>query len=177
MIDFKLALRDKELENIYTLAQSIWKENYAHILSIEQIQYMLERFQSVLAIQDQIKKGYKYFQIFNCSDTAGYFAFTQKDDRDFTQKGLFLSKLYILKDYRSQGIAKLIIAYLKGIAYMLNTNFIWLTVNKHNQNAIQAYQKLGFKIYREDRVDIGEGYVMDDYYMKLNTDFTYLSQN
>ncbi|PAF53918.1 hypothetical protein BKH42_04085 [Helicobacter sp. 13S00482-2] len=182
MVYFVEALKKTELENIHNLARSIWAEHYSRILTDGQIQYMVNNFQSTEAIQAQIKDGYRYFQIYSKDGSdkddrlIGYFSFVQKNDSadDSTiskeNPSLFLSKLYIEKTSRNQGIAKSVILYLKRIAQKMNWSSIWLTVNKQNTNSIQAYQKLGFKIYREDKVDIGRNYVMDDYYMKIGVD-------
>jgi ribosomal protein S18 acetylase RimI-like enzyme len=42
-----------------------------------------------------------------------------------------------------------------------------LNVNKNN-DAIFAYEKLGFQIVRTECNDIGEGFYMDDYVYSLN---------
>ncbi len=42
-----------------------------------------------------------------------------------------------------------------------------LTVNKHNQIAILAYQQYGFEITGDSIVDIGGSFVMNDYLMTL----------
>ena len=44
-------------------------------------------------------------------------------------------------------------------------DFLWLTVNKGNPS-VQAYQRLGFSIAAEIVMDIGGGFVMDDYRME-----------
>jgi RimJ/RimL family protein N-acetyltransferase len=41
-----------------------------------------------------------------------------------------------------------------------------LTVNKYNTNSIKAYEKMGFEKIDSVVMDIGNGYVMDDYVMK-----------
>ncbi len=43
---------------------------------------------------------------------------------------------------------------------------IILNVNKHN-NAKMFYESQGFKVYKEIIVDIGSGFVMDDYEMEF----------
>ena len=40
---------------------------------------------------------------------------------------------------------------------------VYLTVNKHNDHAVEVYKKTGFVIAKEAVTDIGNGYVMDDY--------------
>jgi hypothetical protein len=42
---------------------------------------------------------------------------------------------------------------------------LWLTVNKGNAS-VQAYERLGFRIVEAMVIDIGGGYVMDDYKME-----------
>lgn len=175
MVFFKEAINNNELENIHKLAQNIWQEHYSNILTDGQIQYMVSNFQSVQAMEKQLKEGYKYLQILFKNEPeedrlVGYFSFIQKNDSNENDNNLavFLSKLYIEKTFRNQGIARSVILYLKRIAQKQDCKSIWLTVNKQNTHSIQAYKKLGFKIYREDNVDIGRGYVMDDYYMKID---------
>ena len=48
-----------------------------------------------------------------------------------------------------------------------NLQSLVLTVNKHNQTAIDAYHKYGFEITRDSIVDIGGGFIMNDYLMTL----------
>jgi ribosomal protein S18 acetylase RimI-like enzyme len=42
---------------------------------------------------------------------------------------------------------------------------LFLNVNKYN-SAIQFYHKIGFEIAKEEVIDIGNGFVMDDYVME-----------
>jgi diamine N-acetyltransferase len=42
-----------------------------------------------------------------------------------------------------------------------------LRVNRHNRVALSAYAKFGFRVYAEDVLDIGNGFVMDDFLMEL----------
>ena len=41
-----------------------------------------------------------------------------------------------------------------------------LNVNRYN-SAVHFYEKQGFKIIREEDIDIGEGFFMNDYVMEL----------
>lgn len=136
---------------INQLANSIWRECYKEILSIDQIDYMLSKFFSLENIKEEINKGMKYYLI----DDIGFLAHKEIDNR------LFLSKLYLNKESRRKGMAKEIINMLsKG------NKSIYLTVNKYNKTAITAYKKLGFKIIDSVITPIGEGFVMDDYIME-----------
>ncbi len=41
----------------------------------------------------------------------------------------------------------------------------WSTVNKYNDRSINAYKRMGFAVVEEAVVDIGGGFIMDDYKM------------
>ncbi len=47
-------------------------------------------------------------------------------------------------------------------------NSVILRVNKRNRVAIEAYERIGFVIREPIVSDIGSGFMMDDYLMKLD---------
>ena len=146
------------IEKLAQLASGIWHEYWPCLLSDEQIEYMVEKFQSARAIKEQIKNdNYTYYFIVSEGEIAGYAGISDKKDY------LFLSKLYIKKDFRHKGLGKLVIEKLK----QMNFPKIQLTVNKYNKNTIDAYLKYGFKIVDSVVSNIGCGFVMDDYIMEL----------
>ncbi len=148
----------EKLKDIETLAYKIWKEHYSKIISEEQINYMLEKFQSYKSMQKQIQDGYEYYIILrNSKNHAGYFAVIPDNN------ALFLSKFYIAKEYRGQGIGGSAFNFIKDIATKKGLKSITLTVNKENSDSINIYKKLGFVITKELITDIGNGFVMDDY--------------
>ena len=69
------------------LAHSIWNDYYVPIIGQEQVNYMLDTFQSVPAITKQLKEGYHYFLAFSDDQALGYTAVVSNDNR------LMLSKL------------------------------------------------------------------------------------
>ncbi len=160
MVNYKIVT----LENINTLAELaslIWHEYWTEILSPEQIDYMVENFQSEHAIINQYKQeNYTYYFITENNKNIGYFGISEKEDY------LFLSKLYISKDYRHKGIGSKAFEKIKEIAKGKDYKSIQLTVNKYNKNTISAYNKWGFKTIDSVVTDIGNGFVMDDYIME-----------
>lgn len=154
---------DAEIEILSKLADEIWHEYWTVILSLAQIDYMVEKFQSKNAIDKQIKQDcYIYNVIKDNDNNIGYFGVSYKEDY------LFLSKLYIKKDYRRLGYGKLAFNKIKQIALELGKNKIQLTVNKNNTNTIKAYEKWGFKCIDAVVTNIGSGFVMDDYIMEFS---------
>lgn len=162
MVEFNL-VKDSEISDLAKLASSIWHEYWTEILSPEQIDYMVENFQSEKAIKNQYdNEKYSYYFI-NCDgENIGYFGISDKEDY------LFLSKLYISKEFRHRGIGALAFEKIKQIAKDGGFNSIRLTVNKYNKNTIAAYNKYGFKTIDSVVTDIGSGFVMDDYIMEFS---------
>lgn len=155
-----------EVENIKdlaALASEIWHEYWIEILSPEQIDYMVENFQSETAINKQIATdNYTYFYINYNKENIGYIGLSTKKDY------LFLSKLYIKKDFRHKGLGTKSFDFIKEFTKNNNYNKIILTVNKYNSNTIAAYKKWGFIEIDSVVTDIGNGFVMDDYIMEYN---------
>lgn len=159
MLTFK-QVQQNQIKELANLTSSIWHEYWTCILLPEQIDYMVENFQSEKAITNQIEnENYTYYFILSDSQPIGYFGVSDKKDY------LFLSKLYIKKEFRHQGIGAKAFEKIKEIA---NGRNIQLTVNKYNTNTIKAYEKWGFKSIDSVVTDIGSGFVMDDYIMEYN---------
>lgn len=144
-----------------SLAREIWTEHFTPIIGGAQVEYMLKRFQSAPALTEQMRSGYRYYFFVLNGRTAGYTGI-KKDG-----SSLFLSKIYVKKEFRGKKIAKAGIDFMKGICLKETLKSIWLTVNKYNGSAIAAYNAMGFKNIRAQVTDIGGGFVMDDYVMEL----------
>lgn len=147
------------------LADEIWHEHYDSLLGSDQVNYMLEKFQSQAAMTRQIKdQGYHYCLLvnpLNQDEIAGYFGY------QLLPGELFLSKLYIAKKYRGRDFSRRVLEDLKQLGTSQGLFRIWLTVNKYNAGSIAAYEKLGFTRISTQVADIGSGYVMDDYVMEI----------
>ncbi len=157
MIIIKQANKTYEFEIIEKLADTIWREHYIPIVGKPQIDYMLDKFQSVKAIKEQAVNKYAYYTVFYEELPIGYLSI--KPELEY----LFLSKIYILIDYRGKGFGKNIMDFVSEKAKTFSLNKIRLTVNKYNINSIKAYEKMGFKNIRELVQDIGNGFIMDDF--------------
>ena len=48
----------------------------------------------------------------------------------------------------------------------MGAQFLRLNVNKHNEKAIRAYLRNGFRTVESVKNDIGNGFFMDDYVME-----------
>lgn len=151
------------MELVYSttaVAEEIWHQHYTPIIGKEQVEYMLEKFLSPEALVEQINSGYEYF-VFSYEYTFAGFAGIHEENGK-----LFLSKLYVHKDFRGKGIASYLFQKFIEICKMRNIGTIWLTCNRHNEHSLDVYKHWGFTIVREEATDIGNGFVMDDYIME-----------
>lgn len=151
------AVTDSDIKDIAVLAGEIWHEHFTDIIGEEQVNYMVEKFQSYSALKEQIENGYEYYKIYVGQTMAGYTGVHEDNG------ALFLSKLYIKKDFRGHHLATDAFRYLAGLCNERKLSKIWLTCNKHNANTLAVYKHLGFEITDEQVADIGNGFVMDDY--------------
>lgn len=163
MITFQTASTPEQIKEIAALAKEIWTEHYTPLIGAGQTAYMVEKFQSEAAIRHAIKQEhYRYDTALDNGKLIGYCGLCPQE------KELFLSKLYVHKDYRGLGVAKVFVHQAKGMARVYQLPSIYLTVNKHNDGSIAAYRKLGFVVADEVVSPIGNGFVMDDYIMRLS---------
>lgn len=159
MFDWVKIETDAQIKELCALAREIWNEYSICFISQEQIDYMLEKFQSEQVVKGQINfQNYSYYFLEEDGVNFGYFAVQKQKDN------LFLSKIYIKKDYRGKGYArKAFTNAIVPIAFELELPKISLTVNKYNFASIMVYEKLGFDRVDSKEFDIGNGYIMDDY--------------
>ena len=157
-ITFEQVKKEKQIKKLAEVANIVWHEAYKKIVSLSQIDYMVEKFQSFPALFEAINKNdYEYFFIKADNNIAGYIGIKSEGDK------LFLSKLYILKEYRGKQIASKSFEFIENLAKEKNLKAVWLTVNRNNNHAIEVYKHKGFVTTRKQVADIGNGFVMDDY--------------
>lgn len=161
-IQIKEVFSPPQIIAVQKLADEIWNEYYPSIITQEQVDYMLETFQTAKAILQQIQEEYFYFLLIKDEKNIGYMSIKKQDNT------LFISKLYIQKDARLQGHAKQALHFLKDYAKKAGLTTLFLTVNKHNETAIKSYESFSFKRTGSLIQDIGNGFIMDDFRYELH---------
>ena len=158
----KVTTKD-QLQVVADLAKKIWPVTYATILSKEQLHYMLDRFYNLKALQKQLESGQVFYLAQNENqEFVGFVSYEINCKPNKTK----IHKIYVLPETQGTGIGKQLFDVVKTKAQENQQTAIFLNVNKYN-NAQNFYQKLGFTITKEEVIDIGNGYVMDDYVMEV----------
>lgn len=160
MTEFKKVGSLTDFDLVGELAQSIWTEHYVPMVGQEQVDYMLATHQSFKSIRHQVREGAKYFLVYQDSRPIGYFSYEIREEE------AFMSKVYILEDYRRQGVGNKCLSFVQEQASGNHLKALSIAVNKSNKSAIDFYKKNGFEHVDEVAVDIGGGYVLDDFTMR-----------
>jgi GNAT superfamily N-acetyltransferase len=151
----------QQFDVVAGLAHEIWYEYYVPLIGRAQVDYMVSKFQSSGAMAGQMREGYEYYLAERDGRPIGYCAVQPQP----AESSLFLSKLYLLRDARGAGTGRVCMEFIEQLARRRGLTLLWLTVNKGNP-AVKAYERLGFRIAADLVMDIGAGFVMDDYRME-----------
>ncbi len=150
-----------DYDTIHAIALPVWDATYKSILTQDQMDYMLNLMYSNEAITEQINiKGHKFLLAVDEGEYLGFASY----EPNYLSETTKIHKLYVLTLAHGRGIGKALISVIENAAKKNFNDKILLNVNKHNP-AVHFYIKSGFVNMGEDVIDIGNGYVMDDYLM------------
>ena len=136
----------QDIALIHALAWKVFPQTYEGILSREQTEYMMD------IAEDADEQSVGYVSV--------------RPDGD----GIYhLEKIYVLPEVQKHHVGSLlfrqVVDYVKGIDPQARA--IELNVNRQNP-ALGFYRRMGMRIDREGDFDIGGGFYMNDYIMRLD---------
>jgi diamine N-acetyltransferase len=151
---------------IRSVSERTWPSTYGHIISQEQIDFMLDWMYSDASLEKQMNTGCEF-----------YIASMQNDNGDLDPVGFCsvspedgahkLNKLYVLPAAHGTGAGKALLNKAIEVTKAGGSTSLFLQVNKQN-TAYTFYLKKGFIKELEFKFDIGNGFYMDDYVMRLH---------
>lgn len=160
MLKIEKANKD-DIALIKELSMQVWPQTYVPILGEEQVAYMLNKFYSTESLAEQMQKH--AFVILYDGFTAVGFASYELINKDVVK----LHKIYVVATVQGKGYGKYLLQYVCGATHTLNAKYLQLNVNRYNTQAIGFYTKMGFISIAEEDIDIGNGYFMNDYVLRL----------
>lgn len=150
-----------ELEIAVEIAKATWPSAYKDVISSEQIQYMLTKMYDLETLKQQKQVGHSFFVAFQGDQAVGFVAVQPKHP---SSEQLKIHKLYIHPSFQGRGVGRILFSKALEIAQDNQLQRIVLNVNKRNK-AVDFYKRIGFVVDREMVLEIGDGYVMDDFVM------------
>ncbi|HET9763605.1 MAG TPA: GNAT family N-acetyltransferase [Casimicrobiaceae bacterium] len=152
---------EADLSAVAELAGVIWRRHYPGIITPGQIEYMLVHgYAHETLLRFVTEPGAGLLLALVDARLIGFAAYHRADRNE-----LKLEKLYVHQDYQGKGVGSRLIARVEAAAAAESLPALILNVNKNNVQAIRAYEANGFAVRDAVVVDIGGGYVMDDYVM------------
>jgi GNAT superfamily N-acetyltransferase len=157
-----LPATETHLPALAELAAVIWRQHYPGIISNSQIDYMLGMAYARDVLRDEIfSQGIHYYRLLVDGRFCG-FASVGPTETDGVMK---LHKCYLLPELHGRGLGSRLLRHCEAEARRFGAQRLILAVNKRNAKAIAAYHRNGFAIAQSVAVDIGGGFVMDDFIM------------
>lgn len=158
------ALNRNELMIVHEIAHLTWPDTFKEILSKDQIEYMLNWMYNLNLLENQVDQGHLFFVVEHEGKPAGFIGI----EPNHPEKGITkIHKIYILPSMQGMGIGKKLIDHVIDLSVQSNISALLLNVNRFN-NAVHFYKSQGFEILHEENIDIGNGYLMEDFVMRLS---------
>ena len=157
-----LEANTSQLPIIAELAYAIWPFAYGEILSKEQLTYMLDKFYSLEALTEQLEKRNHVFLLVEENEKFVGFASYESNIENHKTK---IHKIYVLPETQGKGFGVQLINEIETSAKNLQNDILFLNVNRFNK-AQHFYKKMGFEIAFEEDIEIGNGYLMEDFVME-----------
>lgn len=154
---------DNCFTDIRAIANEVWPIAYRTILSKEQLSYMLQMMYSKEALQLQVRENKHHFIL--AMESNNPIGFASYEFNYSGSKKTKIHKIYILSSHQGKGIGKQLIDFIEKEAKKEYQDSLCLNVNKFN-NAQCFYKKVGFHVSCEEVIEIGNGFIMDDFVME-----------
>lgn len=155
----------EQLPIVRDLAYKIWPSAYGEILSKIQLDFMLDTFYSIECLEMQMLEKNQIFMLIQENDVyLGYCAYELNIDNSNKTK---LHKIYVLPETQGKGVGNRLLKEVEDITKKAGNSHLILNVNRFNK-AQEFYKYKGFVITEEVNIEIGHGYLMEDYVMEKN---------
>jgi ribosomal protein S18 acetylase RimI-like enzyme len=166
MIEIREA-SSSDIPLIQQLAQQVWYITYGPLQPKEKVDYLYNLMYSTSSLTQQMEEKHHRFLL--AKDETGYLGYASYELNSNNQGKTKIHKIYVMPDAQGKGVGKELITMIEGIASGKDNVILSLNVFRHNP-AINFYQKIGFSKAGEEKIDVGNGFVMDDFVMEKHLD-------
>jgi ribosomal protein S18 acetylase RimI-like enzyme len=151
----------EHLPTIQKISNEVWPKTFKDILSPDQIKYMMEMMYSTGSLEEQMRNNHQYLL---AKDDEGYLGFLSYELNYKGKPWTKVHKIYVLTSAQGKGVGRILIDEAAKIGRDNGNKELSLNVNRYNK-AIKFYEKMGFEIVDKEDIDIGNGFLMEDYIM------------
>lgn len=148
------------IPEIIGIQEQTWEPTYGEILSQDQIDFMFEKIYSFQALKEQMTVGnQKFLILLNGKRAEGFASVSEEETGSFK-----LHKIYVLPATQGTGAGKHLLESVERFVREHGAVKLTLNVNRYNK-ARSFYEKMGFKVIREEDIPIGP-YWMNDFVLE-----------
>jgi Acetyltransferases len=158
-----------DIEKIKYISEKTFYETFSNENTKEDMENYLKENFSYGQVESEIKNnGSRFYIVQNNEEVVAYMKINF--DKAQTETGhdntLEVQRIYVLQEYKSKSIGKMLMKKAIEIGKNNNLNYIWLGVWEQNINAIKFYEKQGFEKFDTHIFKLGEDEQTDNL-MKL----------
>jgi|ERR1041385_8143952 ribosomal protein S18 acetylase RimI-like enzyme len=164
MIEIREA-SNADIPLIQQLAHQVWYITYGPLQPKEKVDYLYDLMYSTSSLTQQMEEKHHRFLL--AKDVTGYLGYASYELNSNHQRKTKIHKIYVMPNAQGKGVGKELVTMIEGIASSQDNTVISLNVFRQNP-AINFYQKIGFSQTGEEKIDVGNGFVMDDFVMEKN---------
>jgi GNAT superfamily N-acetyltransferase len=147
---------------IREIAEITWPIAFGEILNKQQLAYMIDMMYSQAVLEEQLQNGHKFYLYFENNRAVGFMGI----EKNYKSKNqLKIHKLYILPTEQGKGIGVKFLTFAENLCKKESISMLTLNVNRYNK-AVHFYEKYGFKNVKSENIEIGNGYLMEDFVME-----------
>lgn len=151
----------EQLPVVREIVYRTWPDTYGQILEAAQVAYMLDKYHSIEYLSGSMRKGHLFYVFYDGPIALGFISLFPGAEPGSVK----LSKLYVLPQSQGKRVGKKLFEKAEEVTLELGMNRIFLNVNRFNK-ALGFYQAMGMNIVREEDIDIGNGYFMEDFVLE-----------
>ncbi|WP_296618743.1 GNAT family N-acetyltransferase [Marivirga sp.] len=158
----------KDIADLQKISRKTFFETYAVGNTEEDmLRYLNQEFTSEKLIAELNDPNSEFYFAILEGEIIGYlkvnFGQSQTDIKD--DKSLEIQRIYVLKEFQGKKIGESLYQKAIEIANQKKLDYLWLGVWEENPNAIQFYEKIGFKAFDKHTFKLGED-IQTDIMMK-----------
>lgn len=147
---------------IRDIAVVTWADTYKDLLSDEQRNYMIEMMYSFDSLNAQMNELGHHFYLIKEDNAAQWQGFVSYEHDYKNANRTKLHKLYVLPECHGLGLGRVLIDLVCRDAKEYGNESVTLNMNRDNPT-LNFYKHIGFEIIGEEDIDIGNGFLMEDY--------------
>ena len=148
---------------IRDITKQVWPPTYVPIIGEQQVDYMIGLFYAPGELKKQMEEsGHRFIICYSDGQPVAFASWSEIEKHIFK-----LHKIYILTGQQGKGIGRFMIGHIVNEIKKECATALRLNVNRHNRSAIAFYKKTGFNHYKEEDIDIGNGFFMNDHVLEL----------